>query len=197
MPGIDHESHFKFLLSCIRHSAAGKVNFAAVAEELDIVSKAAAAKRYERLLKAHDAQPAPGTPKKGDGAPATPKTPASRKRKAPKVEKDDDDESVKGESGNEKKPAMKREKRVKAEKADSATDGSFIPMRRNVKMCDIPWATEEVLAAAREGKAEVVTVVDDDNDDGGSAEVEFLSESNTGGGSAGAGAEVEDEIAVV
>jgi hypothetical protein len=42
MPPIDTEGHFKFLLMCIKHSAAGKINFQAVAEELDIVSKAAA-----------------------------------------------------------------------------------------------------------------------------------------------------------
>ena len=63
-PGSDAETQFRFLLSCIRHSVAGKVrsqkspipsaskhlltsrrsqvDFGAVAEELEIVSKAAA-----------------------------------------------------------------------------------------------------------------------------------------------------------
>ena len=63
-PGSDAETQFRFLLSCIKHSVAGKVrsqhsavpgasehmltsrhpqvDFGAVAEELEIVSKAAA-----------------------------------------------------------------------------------------------------------------------------------------------------------
>jgi hypothetical protein len=42
MPPQDIEGQFKFLLCCVKHSSAGKVNFDAVAGELDIVSKAAA-----------------------------------------------------------------------------------------------------------------------------------------------------------
>ncbi|KAK0626150.1 hypothetical protein B0T14DRAFT_577471 [Immersiella caudata] len=199
MAPLDVDSQFKFLLACVKHSVAGKPNFQAVAEELDIVSKAAAAKRYERLLKAHDITPTPATPKKadgGDGTAKTPKTPASRKRKTPaKVEKDDDDNSFKGESGEEeKKPRVKREKKVKKEEDDnSATvsalqDGASNAMMRGqkVKMCDIPWATEEVLAAARRGGSgnDAITVDDDDGEVlvvGSSS----LSEPNGGDGSGG------------
>ncbi|KAI5864202.1 hypothetical protein GGS23DRAFT_595839 [Durotheca rogersii] len=53
MPPLDTESQFKFLIVCIKHSTAGKVDFGRVAEECEIVSKGAAAKRYERLMKAH------------------------------------------------------------------------------------------------------------------------------------------------
>ncbi|KAL7624403.1 hypothetical protein AAE478_005967 [Parahypoxylon ruwenzoriense] len=53
MPPLDTESQFKFLIVCIKHSTNGKVDFARVAEECDIVTKGAAAKRYERLMKAH------------------------------------------------------------------------------------------------------------------------------------------------
>ncbi|KEY70428.1 hypothetical protein S7711_06595 [Stachybotrys chartarum IBT 7711] len=43
----------KFLVSCIGHTANGRPDFAAVAQELGIVTKAAAQKRYERMLKAN------------------------------------------------------------------------------------------------------------------------------------------------
>ncbi|KAK3997119.1 hypothetical protein QBC44DRAFT_209872, partial [Cladorrhinum sp. PSN332] len=119
MPGLDPEAQFKFLLSCIRHSSAGRViafpfsspkanhpqvDFNAVAEELDIVSKAAAAKRYERLLKAHGINQ-DKTPKNGEGADKAkiPKTP-KRKRAAIKNEGDDSDD---GESPSRK---VKKEK---------------------------------------------------------------------------------------
>ncbi|GIJ84731.1 hypothetical protein Asppvi_003582 [Aspergillus pseudoviridinutans] len=44
----------QFLLSCIRYSNSGKVDFSEVAKECNIVSKGAAAKRYERLIKAYN-----------------------------------------------------------------------------------------------------------------------------------------------
>ncbi|EFR00822.1 hypothetical protein MGYG_03826 [Nannizzia gypsea CBS 118893] len=81
-----------FLIKCIKHSNNGKVDFASVAEECGIVSKGAAAKRYERILKGNGIHPssseggdedgAPGsanvTPKK-NGTSSKPKTP----RKSP------------------------------------------------------------------------------------------------------------------
>ncbi|OJJ74886.1 hypothetical protein ASPBRDRAFT_52874 [Aspergillus brasiliensis CBS 101740] len=50
---ITPDEQLQFLLSCIRHSNSGKIDFTAVAEECNIVTKAAAAKRYERLLKSN------------------------------------------------------------------------------------------------------------------------------------------------
>ncbi|KAL9044725.1 MAG: hypothetical protein Q9214_002155 [Letrouitia sp. 1 TL-2023] len=47
----------QLLISCIRYSNGGKIDFGKVAEECDIVSKGAAAKRYERLMKAHGIHP--------------------------------------------------------------------------------------------------------------------------------------------
>ncbi|KAL8778063.1 MAG: hypothetical protein Q9213_007582 [Squamulea squamosa] len=44
----------KFLISCIHHGVNGKIDWGEVAKECSIVTKAAAAKRYERLLKAND-----------------------------------------------------------------------------------------------------------------------------------------------
>ncbi|KAL8773786.1 MAG: hypothetical protein Q9194_004242 [Teloschistes cf. exilis] len=58
MSSSNHEDLVKFLISCIRHGVNGKIDFDAVAKECDIVSKGAAAKRYERLLKAHNIIPA-------------------------------------------------------------------------------------------------------------------------------------------
>ncbi|KAI9827373.1 MAG: hypothetical protein M1826_006298 [Phylliscum demangeonii] len=49
----NNDEQFKFLISCIRHANNSKVDFAAVAKECGIVSKGAAAKRYERMMKAH------------------------------------------------------------------------------------------------------------------------------------------------
>ncbi|KAH8878832.1 hypothetical protein GQ53DRAFT_613459, partial [Thozetella sp. PMI_491] len=107
MPSMDTESQFKFLISCIKHSTAGKVNFSAVANELQIVSKAAAAKRYERLMKSHGVNPSGGnsattadpdlTKGKGKAAPSpkTPKavkTPKGAKKRKIDDNQDDDEE---------------------------------------------------------------------------------------------------------
>ncbi|PYH49939.1 uncharacterized protein BP01DRAFT_361958 [Aspergillus saccharolyticus JOP 1030-1] len=59
---ITADDHVQFLLSCIRHATGGgKIDFTKVANECGIVSKGAAAKRYERLLKAHQINPAGGS----------------------------------------------------------------------------------------------------------------------------------------
>ncbi|KAL1841416.1 hypothetical protein VTJ49DRAFT_7093 [Mycothermus thermophilus] len=143
MAPTDHEGQFKFLLACIKHSAAGKVNFEEVAKETGIVSKAAAAKRYERLLKAHGISPS--TPRKGKGAnakneaagseengsesaaDAPSKTPASRKRKrtvAPRnkqpqtparVEDESEDADADVDSPVKKEPKVKKETKIKKE----------------------------------------------------------------------------------
>ncbi|KAI2625544.1 hypothetical protein GGS21DRAFT_493588 [Xylaria nigripes] len=55
MPGgPDTDSQFRFLIACIRHSTSGRVDFEEVRKECGIVTKGAAAKRYERLMKAHN-----------------------------------------------------------------------------------------------------------------------------------------------
>ncbi|KAG8160529.1 hypothetical protein KVR01_010065 [Diaporthe batatas] len=113
MAPIDTESQFKFLIACIKHTNAGKVDFGKVAEELAIVSKAAAAKRYERLMKAHGIEKSSGGGANSAGAsggsgPTTPKTPApagktasnrttpaSRKRKMAARSDDVDDDDIK------------------------------------------------------------------------------------------------------
>ncbi|KAK8107240.1 uncharacterized protein PG998_009253 [Apiospora kogelbergensis] len=114
----DVESQFRFLISCIKHSNNGRVNFEEVRKECGVISKGAAAKRFERLLKANgishglvgnvkdetkqetkeeevDDPSAPGiTPKRGR---------PTKKRKLQQVivNADDDDEPVKGEVKSE------------------------------------------------------------------------------------------------
>ncbi|KAI5918967.1 hypothetical protein F4810DRAFT_724968 [Camillea tinctor] len=130
MPPIDTESQFRFLISCIRNSSAGKVNFTEVANECDIVSKGAAAKRYERLMRAHGIQSsgAPGGTKKETGDSKDTKelkdakegrkgrggTTASKKRKLAAVEEEagDIDEPVKAEVKGEVKSEVKLEDAV-------------------------------------------------------------------------------------
>ncbi|KAG9243729.1 hypothetical protein BJ878DRAFT_386758, partial [Calycina marina] len=53
MAPFSSENQFRFLLSCIKHSNAGKVDFASVAKECGIVSRGAASKRYQRMLGLH------------------------------------------------------------------------------------------------------------------------------------------------
>ncbi|KAF7539898.1 hypothetical protein G7054_g1758 [Neopestalotiopsis clavispora] len=118
----DDSTQFQFLITCIKNSNAGKVDFAAVAEQLDIVSKGAAAKRYERLMKAHgigpngiagsSASPKKTAVKKEKGA----GKPPAKKRKLEEVDEnagDEDepvkDEDIKGEVKSEVKCEVKFE----------------------------------------------------------------------------------------
>ncbi|KAI1311087.1 hypothetical protein F5Y03DRAFT_391629 [Xylaria venustula] len=105
MPALDNESQFRFLIACIRHSSAGKVDFEEVRKECDIVSKGAAAKRYERLMKAHGIGTngvANGVKKEAKDSDNTKKAkPRAKKRKLNEVDEDEDDvdEPVKTERG--------------------------------------------------------------------------------------------------
>ncbi|OQU98639.1 hypothetical protein CLAIMM_04391 [Cladophialophora immunda] len=47
------DDQLRFLLSCVKHATNGRVDFVEVAKECGVVSKGAAAKRYERLMKAN------------------------------------------------------------------------------------------------------------------------------------------------
>ncbi|KAI0602192.1 hypothetical protein F4775DRAFT_602171 [Biscogniauxia sp. FL1348] len=158
MPPIDTESQFRFLISCIRNSSAGKVNFTEVANECDIVSKGAAAKRYERLMRAHGIQSggAPGGAKKEPGDSKDTKelkdakesrkgrggTAATKKRKLAKVEDDagDIDEPVKTEIKGEVKSEVKLEDAVTVKPERSNDDPmtpavpGFVPPRVNHQM---------------------------------------------------------------
>ncbi|KAL4744335.1 hypothetical protein BDW72DRAFT_199696 [Aspergillus terricola var. indicus] len=50
---LSDDDHVVLLLSCIQHSDIQKIDFAAVAQQCNITTSGAAAKRYQRLLKAH------------------------------------------------------------------------------------------------------------------------------------------------
>ncbi|MCJ1307186.1 hypothetical protein MMC25_000832 [Agyrium rufum] len=63
MPSQTAEQQLQFIMCCIKHSENGKVDFAKVALKCDIISKGAAAKRYERLMKQYDINPAQSSPR--------------------------------------------------------------------------------------------------------------------------------------
>ncbi|RFU80938.1 hypothetical protein TARUN_1223 [Trichoderma arundinaceum] len=107
----DPAEQVRFLVSCIGHTTNGRPDFALVATELGIVSKAAALsplnsqKRYERMLKANGvnaSKPAAKTSTEDDNTPVS--TPvkrkptraaggsAKKKTKAAKKEDSDDDD---------------------------------------------------------------------------------------------------------
>ncbi|OAQ88477.1 hypothetical protein VFPFJ_06942 [Purpureocillium lilacinum] len=73
------DEQVRFLVCCIKHANNGKPNFDAVAQEMNIVSKAAAQKRYERLLKAHAARAASKESDDTDIAQTPQSTPVKRK----------------------------------------------------------------------------------------------------------------------
>ncbi|KAI9671194.1 MAG: hypothetical protein M1817_003701 [Caeruleum heppii] len=103
MPPTNNDDQFKFLISCIRHANNSKVNFAAVADECGVISKGAAAKRYERMMKAHGITPS-GSASRGvpSAAPSKRETAAAAKKR-----KLGDDDGV--EDNDEVTPKVKKE----------------------------------------------------------------------------------------
>ncbi|EXJ69668.1 uncharacterized protein A1O5_06739 [Cladophialophora psammophila CBS 110553] len=73
------DDQLKFLLSCVKHASHGRVDFVEVAKECGVVSKGAAAKRYERLMKAIGMSPSGGS---GSSSPPKP-TISKQKAKGP------------------------------------------------------------------------------------------------------------------
>ncbi|PFH60027.1 hypothetical protein XA68_11548 [Ophiocordyceps unilateralis] len=135
MSKTDTNEQVNFLVSCIRNATGGKPDFSAVAEELGIVSKAAAHKRYERLLKAYGVsgqKSATSKAKDHDEASVTPqqtpvkrstrrKLPSSRKRKADDV--DSDSEQVeKKETGAKKRVKVEDNSELSDPPASDADD---------------------------------------------------------------------------
>ncbi|KAL9489480.1 hypothetical protein ACSS6W_001757 [Trichoderma asperelloides] len=100
----DPAEQVRFLVSCIGHTTNGRPDFNLVAEELGIVSKAAASqKRYERMLKANGVNASKPAAKSSTGDDKSPTTPvkrkpagasggsAKKKTRATKKEESDDD----------------------------------------------------------------------------------------------------------
>ncbi|KAH7272121.1 hypothetical protein MRS44_002628 [Fusarium solani] len=142
----DPADQVKFLVSCIGHTSNGRPDFQAVADELAIVSKAAAQKRYERMLKAHGIS-RPGVLAGGDSAPATP---TKRKAKAEgagsakkkpargkaKKESDEDEEA-------EAKPKPKAKRGKQADKVKKEEEDSDSGESRGSSLTEPPAASEE------------------------------------------------------
>ncbi|RGP64140.1 hypothetical protein FSPOR_8158 [Fusarium sporotrichioides] len=129
----------KFLVSCIGHTSNGRPDFQAVADELDIVTKAAAQKRYERMLKAHgiarpgalaaannsdgktDTPPATPTKRKAKGETAgSAKKPRTPRAKAKKESDDDEEEPKPKPKASATKRKVKKEEEEKKEELDEA-----------------------------------------------------------------------------
>ncbi|KAH6955176.1 hypothetical protein DER45DRAFT_633711 [Fusarium avenaceum] len=135
----------KFLVSCIGHTTNGRPDFQSVADELSIVSKAAAQKRYERMLKAHGIS-RPGALANGDATPPTTPTkrkaktegPGSAAKRTPRSKakkEDDEEEDVKPKVSASKpkaKPKIKKEaekeKEEKKKEEKEATDSGDSPL---------------------------------------------------------------------
>ncbi|KJZ80379.1 hypothetical protein HIM_00229 [Hirsutella minnesotensis 3608] len=133
----DAADQVKFLVACIRNTSNGKPDFAAVAEQLGIVSKAAAQKRYERMLKANGVGSSPvkkavgEAAADGDNTPTPQSTPVKRKapRRATPAKAKKSKEFVDGEDDSEpeakKKPKKAVKKEVKGEASDSELTGKI------------------------------------------------------------------------
>ncbi|KAF4971389.1 hypothetical protein FZEAL_9871 [Fusarium zealandicum] len=129
----DPADQVKFLVSCIGHTSNGRPDFQAVADELDIVTKAAAQKRYERMLKAHNISRPGGAAAGGEGAkatdgvPSTPtKTPTKRKAKADgggSAKKRTPKAKAKKESEDEEEAKPKKGKKEPLKKEEEAESG--------------------------------------------------------------------------
>ncbi|KAI0121516.1 hypothetical protein F4776DRAFT_631207 [Hypoxylon sp. NC0597] len=126
MAPLDVDSQFKFLIVCIKHSTAGKVDFAEVAKECEIISKGAAAKRYERLMKAHGITTSGGVKKESKDSKEGVKRTANKKRKLAAVDEDagDVDEPVKTEVKGEVKTEDSIAVKAERENAGGATGGA-------------------------------------------------------------------------
>ncbi|KAL7944407.1 hypothetical protein V8C42DRAFT_326707 [Trichoderma barbatum] len=102
----DPAEQVRFLVSCIGHTTNGRPDFTLVAQELGIVSKAAAQKRYERMLKANGVNASKPAAKAGADDENTPvSTPVKRKpagaaggsakKKTKATKKEESDEDIK------------------------------------------------------------------------------------------------------
>ncbi|KAG6004119.1 hypothetical protein E4U21_001390 [Claviceps maximensis] len=132
MPGTQEPAdQVKFLVSCIGHTNNGRPDFTAVAEELGIVSKAAAQKRYERMLKANGVTASKGH-KGNESAPSTPDaTPVKRKAAAPRTPasaKKTRGKNVKKEEtdGEDSKEGVKKEEESDSELSGMSKDNLCI-----------------------------------------------------------------------
>ncbi|TGO09940.1 hypothetical protein BTUL_0149g00190 [Botrytis tulipae] len=163
MAPASNEEQFKFLISCIRYSNNGKVDFGQVAKECKIVTKGAAAKRYERMMRSHGIAPNAASIKPAPGSSSTPNSNASAPTSAPRGkstgkkrkfsiedENADDEEdfsSGQGPSRNKVKREVKSEMSARGaikeemyrEDSPSAQlrEGMQMQMRLGTGLCDV------------------------------------------------------------
>ncbi|PGH17709.1 hypothetical protein AJ80_04717 [Polytolypa hystricis UAMH7299] len=138
MSRTSSEEQFNFLLKCVKHSNNGKVDFEKVAQECAIVSKGAAAKRYERMMKANGINP--------NGGPASPTeatTPQSTPKKATAATKT----PTKGKAGGTT-PSTGRKRKARASSATTT------PGKKKVKTEPVePTEAAEAEAEVDAGEA--------------------------------------------
>ncbi|UKZ80516.1 hypothetical protein TrVFT333_008277 [Trichoderma virens FT-333] len=122
----DPAEQVRFLVSCIGHTTNGRPDFTLVAQELGIVSKAAAQKRYERMLKANGVNASKPAAKSGADDENTPaSTPVKRKpaggdggsakKKTKATKKEESDDDIKDTKLAPKTRASRADKAVKKE----------------------------------------------------------------------------------
>ncbi|KAI4121662.1 MAG: hypothetical protein LQ338_006240 [Usnochroma carphineum] len=155
------DEQLKFLLSCIRYSVNGKIDFAEVAKDCSIISKGAAqylitpqhttntilltsAKRYERLMKAHniekkdavsprDASVASAKVKKGEVKPgAGTAAAANKKRKMLEA----DMSANHDEDDDEEPPVARKKKAVKKEKKEVMSEPAAAAVKVEIPQLD-------------------------------------------------------------
>ncbi|KAL4802773.1 hypothetical protein BDV18DRAFT_163735 [Aspergillus unguis] len=168
------EDHLDLLISCIKRSSDGKIDFSAVATDCNIISAGAAAKRYSRLLKSHGENKARGAGSgsnstntaqannQGQASPSAllsspPKTPRKRKAAAPmKSDGNTNDDGDTYENGGGAAPPNKKARTprgkgkdkasvdVKQEQEEGDLDDTSVCMKQEV--CD-----EDILPSNSEG----------------------------------------------
>ncbi|KAI1411735.1 hypothetical protein F5Y13DRAFT_200713 [Hypoxylon sp. FL1857] len=162
MPPLDVDSQFKFLIACIKHSTAGKVDFTEVAKECDIVTKGAAAKRYERLMKAHGIGTSGGAKAEPRDSKEGVKRAPNKKRKLAAVDEDagDLDEPVKTEVKGE----VKTEDPI-AVKAEQENAGGAGGATATIPGALPATGTAPVLATAQPSASPSTNAQNDEDDD--------------------------------
>ncbi|KAL9636446.1 MAG: hypothetical protein Q9164_002810 [Protoblastenia rupestris] len=129
---VNNDDQFKFLISCIRHSDNGKIDFQKVADECTIVTKAAAAKRYERMMKAHGIHPSQNSgPSNLRDSPA-PSTllgkATNKKRKIDQISEPNGDDIMDDEDSLPTRAKIKKErKNIKLEAVPKDADLGELP----------------------------------------------------------------------
>ncbi|KAF7172645.1 hypothetical protein CNMCM5623_004795 [Aspergillus felis] len=166
MAPINPDETVQFLLSCIRYSNSGKVDFNEVAKECNIVTKGAAAKRYERLIKAYNdaangtkstTMPAGSEPDAAAGSPdSTPKKTNPAKAGSPKKTKAKQASETESSSSPAKRKPAGESNKIRPKKARASKETVLESAERMVEQRLSPVKEEEVSDAEEQGYATAV-----------------------------------------